>query len=189
MADLELRKFESFDLKKDNEYIHSVEKNNYNDNPDETEDYLVGYRTGAKESLSQKREFKIRLEDARGVHYNTTEYWVKNNQIAKAGDIYIYSDALVTDSSGNTFVSPQIKIGTGNAWLSDLRFINQDATRQLGQHIRDNNRHINAGERESWNNKLNVRYRKAYLWVGFFCAIRRPFAIFTYLCALKEKRF
>lgn len=156
MADFNFRKFETFDLKEGEEFIQSVEDNNYNHDKSEAEEFLVGYRTGAKNTLTGKREFKMRLLEARGIYYNTTDYWSRHNCVPKAGDIYIYSDAIVTDKNGNIIRTPQMKIGTGNAYLTELRFVSQDVSNELKQHINDNNRHLNPGEREFWNNKINI---------------------------------
>lgn len=149
------RKFETFDLKEGDQFIPSTEDNNYNNSETENEEFLVGYRTGATNTLSGKNEFKVRMQDARGVYYNTTAYWEEHNQITKEGDVYVYSDATAIDSNGNEFVTPRIKIGTG-AWLGNLQFVGQATMERLGQHIADNERHVNPGEREEWNNKINI---------------------------------
>ena len=156
MSDITFRKFDSFDLKDGDEYKYSDANNNFNEKDGEKEEFLVGYRTGVDDALFSKREFKVSLLNARGIYYNTSEYWSKNNVIPKEGEIYIYADAKVVDDNGNTVTTPQMKIGTGNAWLSDLRFVNQDIADKLNQHIYDDERHIQPKEREFWNNKLNV---------------------------------
>jgi len=157
MADIKFRKFEDFDLKTDDGYEYSTPENNYNHDPEgNPEEFLVGYRTGVDNALFGRREFKVRMDKARGIYYNTTEYWAANPCIPKEGDIYIYTDAKVIGADGLEITTPQMKIGTGNAWLANLRFVNQHIAESLQQHIEDDNRHLNPGEREFWNNKLNV---------------------------------
>lgn len=156
MSDLKFRKFETFDLKQGDTYIPSTEQNNYNNTAGEKEDFLVGYHTGTTNTVSGKNEFKILLQDARGIYYGTTEYWSKNPCVPKQGDIYIYVDAVITGPNGEQITTPQVKVGTGNAWLDNLRFITQPTAELLQQHMADNERHVNPGEREYWNNKINI---------------------------------
>lgn len=154
--DKTFRKFETFDLKEGDEYIPSTADNNYN-NPEEwNEEFLVGYHTGAANTLSGKQEFKVRMQDARGIYYGTTAYWTEHPCVPKEGDIYIYTDATVIGADGETITTPQMKIGTGNAWLAQLRFLCQPVAERLNQHIEDNGRHLMPNEREWWNNKINI---------------------------------
>jgi len=154
--DKDFRKFETFDLKEGEEYIPSTSDNNYNNPETGNEDFLVGYHTGDQDTLSGKNEFKIRLQDARGIYYGTTEYWAENPRIPKEGDIYIYTDAVVTDKDGNEITMPQMKIGTGNAYLANLRFVGQAIMQKLDQHIADTGVHLQPGEREYWNSKIDI---------------------------------
>jgi len=88
---------------------------------------------------------------------NTTAYWNAHPTIIpKKGEIYIYEDAQVTDANGNTVTVPMMKIGTGNEYLGQLPFVGQQTAERLEAHIADNDRHINAGERDRWNSKLNA---------------------------------
>ncbi len=153
--DKTFRKFETFDLKEGEQYIPSTADNNYNNPVEGNEEFIVGYHTGAANTLSGKQEFKTRLSDVKGIHYGTTAYWAENPCLTKEGDIYVYTDAVVTGPDGETIVTPQIKIGTG-AWLSNLRFIAQPVAERLDQHISDTAAHIQPGEREEWNNKINI---------------------------------
>jgi hypothetical protein len=88
---------------------------------------------------------------------NTTAYWeARPTIIPKKGDFYIYEDAQVTDKDGNTVTTARMKIGTGNEYLGQLKFIDQHTQERLEAHIADNDRHVNGGERERWNSKLNI---------------------------------
>lgn len=154
--DKDFRKFETFDLKEGEEYIPSTSDNNYNNPETGNEDFLVGYHTGDQDTLSGKNEFKIRLQEARGIYYGTTEYWTEHPCIPKEGDIYIYTDAKAISEDGDEITVQRIKIGTGNAWLANLRFVGQHVVDKLDLHINDNTRHVTPNEREKWNLKLNI---------------------------------
>lgn len=124
-------------------------------------DFCIGVSDGTYEGTNDTWTFETfayaSLSDAHGAKYNTTAYW--NNQIGfipQAGEIIIYSD-YHSEVVGNTTVYyPGIKIGSGNAYVQDLVFLNEDETNRLTQHLQDNVRHITAAERTLWNNKLNV---------------------------------
>ena len=80
------------------------------------------------------------------VYYNTTAYW--NEQptlLSEQGAIYIYSDAKTFEGAA----LPRVKIGTGNAYLIDLHFIDDDIVYQLA-HIDT----VTPQEKEKWNNKV-----------------------------------
>lgn len=158
MADItKFRKFEDFDLKTDEGYEYSTPENDYNHDPEgNPEEFLVGYRTGVENTLFGRREFKVKMDKVRGIYYNTTEYWTANPCIPKEGDIYIYTDAKVIDADGLEITTPQMKIGTGNAWLANLRFVDQHIVDSLNLHINDQTRHITNNEREKWGKKLNI---------------------------------
>ena len=89
--------------------------------------------------------------------YGTTEYW--NNRtgyIPPQGAIIVYSDYHSEVVDGQTVYYPGIKIGTGNGYVQDLVFCNEDDSNKLLSHLQDNTRHITALERTFWNEKLNV---------------------------------
>lgn len=110
-----------------------------------------------KLNKSEFESFKRSIGDFTGVRYGTTEEW--NNSVGfvpKAGEIIIYSDYKTKDSEGRTIYYPGIKIGSGNAYVQDLAFLNEDLSDLLWDHIRNTEVHINNEERARWNNKLNV---------------------------------
>jgi hypothetical protein len=108
------------------------------------------------EDGNMSAEDKIKL-DSIGIHYNTTHYWdCQIGYIPKAGEIIIYSDYQVVEIDGHTQYIPGIKVGSGNGYVQDLAFLGNSDTELLAQHISDNLRHINEGERNFWNNKINI---------------------------------
>lgn len=103
-------------------------------------------------------DFNDRLIDqSLGIQYDTTANWnAKIGYIPKAGAVIIYSDYKTITKNGETVNIPGIKIGSGNGYVQDLAFLDEALVLQIATHIDDNLRHINPGEREFWNNKLNV---------------------------------
>lgn len=97
--------------------------------------------------------------------HDTTENW--NNArgfIPLPGEIIIYDDWKVktweTEEYGETVTKtvniPGIKIGTGNAYVQDLGFVDDELRQQLMEHINNQNLHVTLGEKAFWNNKINV---------------------------------
>jgi hypothetical protein len=82
------------------------------------------------------------------VFCNTTAYWnAQTSTPSVAGAIYIYSDHDKDDDDNDI---PGIKVGTGNAYVPDLPFIDY----KYDQHLLDTVKHITAAERTAWNNKV-----------------------------------
>lgn len=94
--------------------------------------------------------------DVPSVKSGTTAYWAASGYIPTAGEIIVYTDKSSKIVDGETVYIPGIKVGSGNAYVSDLVFVGDDVADSLLAHINDNVRHITAAERSSWNNKLNV---------------------------------
>lgn len=105
------------------------------------------------------------IYEAIGIKYGTTSYWNEQvGYIPPKREIIIYSDyahkqkqievdgELVTV----TIDIPGVKIGTGNAYVQDLAFVGEYEADLLYAHLLDDDRHLRPGERERWNNKLNV---------------------------------
>lgn len=91
------------------------------------------------------------------IEQGTTEYW--NNRtgyVPPAGTIVVYNDHQSKVVDGETVYIPGIKIGSGNAYVQDLAFLDEGVADTLVSHINDNLVHIQPGEREFWNRKLNV---------------------------------
>lgn len=92
-----------------------------------------------------------------GIEMNTTAYW--NSQLdyrPPEGMLVIYTDyQSYEDDQGNIVYVPGFKIGDGNAYLIDKPFVGEADSKLLQEHIEDIGVHIQPGEREFWNNKLN----------------------------------
>lgn len=100
--------------------------------------------------------FKEKLENL-NVQYNTTEYWnATRGFVPKKGEIIIYSDYKTKNINDTVVTIPGIKIGSGNGYVQDLRFLNEDQADLIINHINDNNVHITSEERMRWNNKINI---------------------------------
>lgn len=89
--------------------------------------------------------------------YNTVDGWNSQKQlVSQLGSVYVYTDKdkYITDT-GEIIWIPGIKIGDGNAYLIDKPFITTAVEQKLIKHMEDVLTHIQPGEREKWNNKLN----------------------------------
>ena len=97
--------------------------------------------------------------------HDTTEHW--NNAIGfipMAGEIIIYDDyetkTWTVEEYGETVTKtaniPNIKIGTGNAYVQDLCFVDEKTRQMLLEHINNQNIHTTLQEKLFWNNKINV---------------------------------
>lgn len=97
--------------------------------------------------------------------HDTTENW--NNAVGfipLPGEIIIYDDyqtktwqveeygEIVTKTAN----IPGIKIGTGNAYVQDLAFIEGDLREKLLNHINNTELHTTLAEKMFWNNKVNI---------------------------------
>lgn len=89
--------------------------------------------------------------------YKTTAEWDHDFLLRTAKNtIYVYLDKYsYEDEEGNTIYVPGIKLGDGQGYLIDKPFILDAAQDWLMDHIRNTQVHIQPGEREFWNNKLN----------------------------------
>lgn len=96
---------------------------------------------------------------------DTTENW--NNArgfIPKTGEVIIYTDYEVktytVQEYGQTVTKtvniPNIKIGTGNAYVQDLAFVDEVTREILLDHIHNQDIHATLAEKVFWNNKINV---------------------------------
>ena len=96
---------------------------------------------------------------------DTTEHW---NQaigfIPLSGEVIIYEDydskTYTVEEYGETVTKtvqiPNIKIGTGNAYVQDLAFVDEKTRDILMAHINDHDIHVTLAEKLFWNNKINV---------------------------------
>ena len=92
---------------------------------------------------------------------DTTANW--NNAfdfIPLAGEVVVYTDyKKTTRIIGNQEVEvdvPGIKIGTGNAYIQDLPFVDEELRNKLMSHIDNMDLHTTLQEKLFWNNKVNI---------------------------------
>lgn len=97
--------------------------------------------------------------------HDTTANW--NNArgfIPLEGEIIIYDDyetkTYTVEEYGETVTKtvniPNIKIGTGNAYVQDLAFVDQKTREILMEHINNQDIHTTLQEKLFWNNKINI---------------------------------
>ena len=96
---------------------------------------------------------------------DTTEHW---NQaigfIPLPGEVIVYEDyetkTYTFEEYGEivtkTVQIPNIKIGTGNAYVQDLAFVDEKTRDILMEHIHNQDIHVTLAEKLFWNNKINV---------------------------------
>ena len=96
---------------------------------------------------------------------DTTENWDNaRGFIPKSGEVIIYEDyetkTYTVEEYGETVTKtvqiPNIKIGTGNAYVQDLAFVDQKTRDILMEHINNYDVHVTLQEKLFWNNKINV---------------------------------
>ena len=80
------------------------------------------------------------------------------------GEVIIYEDyetkTYIIEENGETTTKtiniPNIKIGTGNAYVQDLAFVDEKTRDMLMEHVINQDIHVTLGEKVFWNNKINV---------------------------------
>lgn len=96
---------------------------------------------------------------------DTTSNW--NNAVGfipLAGEVIIYDDYQTEEyqviENGVTVTKtkkiPGVKIGSGNAYVQDLAFVDEDTRNRLMEHINNLEIHVTLGDKAFWNNKINV---------------------------------
>lgn len=108
------------------------------------------------QTFDEVQEILDKVEGKADIKSGTTAYWAASGYIPAADEIIVYTDKSSKVVDGVTVYTPGIKIGSGNAYVSDLVFVGDDVADSLLAHMSDDVRHITAAERSSWNNKLNV---------------------------------
>lgn len=97
--------------------------------------------------------------------HDTTENWNKaEGFIPLPGEIIIYDDyetkTWTVEEYGQTVTKtaniPNIKIGTGNAYVQDLAFVDEKTRDMLLEHINNQDIHTTLQEKLFWNNKINI---------------------------------
>ena len=92
---------------------------------------------------------------------DTTANWnAARGFVPLAGEVIVYNDYKQIQREINGVVKtvdvPWIKIGDGNAFVQDLPFVMEDLNDRLMEHINDMEIHVTLGEKNFWNNKINV---------------------------------
>ena len=94
--------------------------------------------------------FLLETDAASNIVIKTKEAWELFDKVkSQKGKIYVYAE-----NDPNLNSSPLIKIGDGLAYICDLPFITDDLSKQLNDHIQNEQIHISQIEREFWNNKI-----------------------------------
>ena len=97
--------------------------------------------------------------------HDTTANWnAAIGFIPLPGEVIIYDDFEVKtweeEEYGETVTKtaniPNIKIGTGNAYVQDLAFVDERTRKLILDHINDQEVHTTLAEKLFWNNKLNM---------------------------------
>ena len=99
------------------------------------------------------------------IKHDITENW--NNAIGfipLPGEVIVYDDyeikTYTVEEYGETVTKtaliPNIKIGTGNAYVQDLAFVDEKTRDTLIAHINNHDIHVTLQEKIFWNNKINV---------------------------------
>lgn len=100
----------------------------------------------------------------RSKHDTTANWDAAVGFIPLPGEIIIYDDyetkTYTVEEYGETVTKtvliPNIKIGTGNAYVQDLAFVDDSTRALLLEHIHDQEVHTTLAEKLFWNNKLNM---------------------------------
>lgn len=95
---------------------------------------------------------------------DTTENWNMSDLVPMPGEVIVYTDYEVKtyeveeygEKVTKTVEIPNIKIGTGNAYVQDLPFVDEKTRDILMAHIQDHDIHVTLQEKVFWNNKINV---------------------------------
>lgn len=96
---------------------------------------------------------------------DTTQHWDEAvGFIPLPGEVIIYEDyetrEYEEEEYGEIVIKtvniPNIKIGTGNAYVQDLEFVDEGTRDILLEHIHNLDIHTTLQEKVFWNNKINV---------------------------------
>lgn len=114
-----------------------------------------------QEGTNKRYDISKFIDDVRAesssVRSGTTAYWQAHDFIPQKNEIIIYTDySSYVDDDDNTVYVPGMKVGSGNAYLSDLVFLNEGDTVELARHITNSDIHVTAADKAKWDGKLNV---------------------------------
>ena len=96
--------------------------------------------------------------DTKTIYFcRTTEEWNQaRGYIPNKGEIVVYSDYKTIEKDGEQINIPGVKIGSGNAYVQDLAFIDEYESEVILNHIADMTIHVTPGQKQAWSNKLNI---------------------------------
>ena len=102
---------------------------------------------------------RIQLKRDTTANWNATQGF-----IPMPGEVIIYEDyetkTYTVEEYGETVTKtiqiPNIKIGTGNAYVQDLAFVDEKTRDILIDHINNHDIHVTLQEKLFWNNKVNI---------------------------------
>lgn len=112
-------------------------------------------------------KIKHNLNNKMTYYSRTKSDWDSDRALISEKDVlYIYSDYKVIQKDGQEIYLPGLKIGDGLSYLIDLPFINAQNEAEIQRlqnlildHMNNKIAHIQSGEREFWNNKLNYQLK------------------------------
>lgn len=94
--------------------------------------------------------------DSVRVESDTTAGWnSQTTYVPKKDTIIVYSDYKTIVQDGVTKLVAGVKIADGSAYVVDLPFIDDELRAELENHIADKEVHLQEGERDFWNSKIN----------------------------------
>lgn len=107
------------------------------------------------------------LSEYATVTVDDTAGWAEDpGYVPGKGEIVVYTDAVPAADDGSSSAQEatvRIKVGTGNATVADLEFLDADLGRRvlanaraIQAHVEDTGMHLRPGEREYWNDKVTV---------------------------------
>ena len=113
-----------------------------------------GQATNVQDALKELDD-KIDSTKENAVISKTSAEWnAQTTLVSQLNTIYVYTDAFTYNDGTKDIAVAGVKIGDGNAYLIDKPFITDYLAYVLMEHMTDNDRHVNTGERNKWNNKI-----------------------------------
>jgi hypothetical protein len=92
--------------------------------------------------------------------HDTTAGWnSRHGYIPLPGEIIVYDDYKKVTEGNKTYYIQGIKVGSGNAYVQDLAFVDEVSQIALDEHARNTELHTSLTEKLFWNRKLNVNDR------------------------------
>ena len=97
------------------------------------------------------------------ISYGTVAEWAsQTDYIPKIGEIVLYTDKYEEVKEDGTVIKyPGVKIGSGNGYVGDLRFLVDDyqlllELKKFKAHIANAEIHVSSNARAFWNHKIDI---------------------------------